>query len=102
MSSTSSTSSTGSRGEVVEHRQLHARTSAPRPESEHPRTCVLESLTVVRVFTVVVFIGMLVQATGLSLAATAGCDGCGASAMGGTAVGGQGSDGCDGDEQAGD
>lgn len=58
----------------------------------------------VRVFAVAVFIGMLVQSTGLSLAATRGCDGCGASATSGTVAEGQGqaNDGCDGDEQAGD
>ena len=65
---------------------------------------MLQFLTVVRVFAVAVFIGMLVQSTGLSLAATRGCDGCGASATSGTVPGrqGQGNDGCDADEQAGD
>ena len=62
---------------------------------------MLEFLTVVRVFAVIVFIGMLVQSTGLSLAATRGCDGCGASATTSEAQG-QGSDGCDSDEQGGD
>jgi hypothetical protein len=59
---------------------------------------------VVRGFTIVVFIAMLVQSTGLSLAATRGCDGCGASATSdATAPGqGQGNDGCDAEEQAGD
>lgn len=57
---------------------------------------------VVRVFTIVVVIGMLVQATGLALAATGGCDGCGASAPRGTADRGHDNDGCDADEQAGD
>ena len=65
---------------------------------------MLEFLAVVRVFAVIVFIGMLVQSTGLSLAATRGCDGCGASATRATApeAQGQGSDGCDADEQGGD
>ncbi len=63
---------------------------------------MLEFLAVVRVFAIVVFIGMLVQSTGLSLAATRGCDGCGASATTGTTPEAQGSDGCGADEQAGD
>jgi hypothetical protein len=59
---------------------------------------------VVRVFTVIVVIGMLVQSTGLALAAPSGCDGCGASASSSTAPVGQPQpgDGCDADEQAGD
>jgi hypothetical protein len=58
--------------------------------------------TVGRVFAVVVFIGMLVQSTGLSLAASRGCDGCGASSTSDPAPEGQRDDGCDADEQGGD
>jgi hypothetical protein len=58
---------------------------------------VLEFLTVVRVFAAVVFIGTLVQATGLSVAAVRDCGGCGVGAnTSGT------SDGCQGEEESGD
>ena len=60
----------------------------------------------VRVFTIIVVIGMLVQATGLSLAATAACDGCGSTATRDATAEGhdqsRDNDGCDADEQGGD
>jgi hypothetical protein len=60
---------------------------------------VLKFLTVARVFAIVVFIGMLVQSTGLSLAAIgSGCEGCCAGAK----ADGQGSDGCETNADTGD
>lgn len=50
-----------------------------------------------RVLVAVAFLSVVVQATGLSLAAVRGCGGCGAGASSSVA-----SDGCQGDEESGD